>query len=304
VGERTRSLLSVSVYPVLMTASVTACLLSLGRGIDGTLIVVAINVAGAALMLLLERVLPYRKEWQTSKGDVRADLLHLVATSVSYEGGRALAAATVPILAIVISRSLGRGLWPDQAPLLAQLGLALVLAELPTYAFHRLQHRGGLFWRIHAVHHSAPRLYWLNSARNHPLDAGFAAALMVSPLLLLGAGPSVFTLYGVFSTIHSLFQHSNVDVRLGPLNWVLSSPEVHRWHHSRVLEEANANYGQNLLVWDLVFGTRRVPRDHAPPSDTGLTDMPDFPQGWFASLLTPFRGALFRPRAMQYRNGT
>ena len=25
-------------------------------------------------------------------------------------------------------------------------------------------------WRVHAAHHSAPRLYWLNATRFHPFD--------------------------------------------------------------------------------------------------------------------------------------
>ena len=54
--------------------------------------------------------------------------------------------------------------------LLAQLPLALVVAELVEYSFHRLMHEVPWLWRFHATHHSAPRLYWLNAARFHPID--------------------------------------------------------------------------------------------------------------------------------------
>ena len=30
---------------------------------------------------------------------------------------------------------------------------------------------------------------------------------------------------------------------------------MHRWHHSTNLDEGNRNYGQNLLLWDQLFGT-------------------------------------------------
>jgi sterol desaturase/sphingolipid hydroxylase (fatty acid hydroxylase superfamily) len=56
-----------------------------------------------------------------------------------------------------------------------------------------------------------------------------------------------------------IFQHANVQLRLGPLNWFFSMAELHRWHHSRTVEEANHNYGQTISVWDWVFGTRYLP---------------------------------------------
>ena len=62
-------------------------------------------------------------------------------------------------------------------------------------------------------------------------------------------------LYTVWVSVHGLFQHCNVRLRLGPLNYIFSMCELHRWHHSLKLEEANSNYGNNILFWDLVFDT-------------------------------------------------
>jgi sterol desaturase/sphingolipid hydroxylase (fatty acid hydroxylase superfamily) len=93
-----------------------------------------------------------------------------------------------------------------------------------------------------------------------------------------------------------LVQHSNVDVRLGPLNWVFSMADVHRWHHSVHREEMNTNYGAVLLVWDVVFGTRFAPRDRTvEPSDVaGLDSVPEYPTGWFGQILSPFRRRLWQ----------
>ena len=87
MADRARAVLSVSLYPVLMAASLAACLLALGRGFDSTRIVVAINVVGAGLIFVAERVLPYRREWQASKGDVPTDLLHMIASSCGRLSG-------------------------------------------------------------------------------------------------------------------------------------------------------------------------------------------------------------------------
>jgi sterol desaturase/sphingolipid hydroxylase (fatty acid hydroxylase superfamily) len=67
--------------------------------------------------------------------------------------------------------------------------------------------------------------------------------------------------------------------------------ELHRWHHSRTVWEANHNYGQNVIVWDLVFRTFFWPRDREPPEDTGLADLPAFPTTYWAQLASPLRWA-------------
>ena len=105
-----------------------------------------------------------------------------------------------------------------------------------------------------------------------------------------------FLAFSLFTGVHGLFQHANVDVRLGGLNWVFSMAELHRWHHSRTVAEANHNYGNNLIVWDLVFGTYFLPRDRTPPEDIGLADLPDFPTTFFGQLLAPLRWKKIRGR--------
>ena len=89
--------------------------------------------------------------------------------------------------------------------------------------------------------------------------------------------------------VHGMFQHANIDVRLGPLNWIFSMAELHRWHHSKDLQEANNNYGNNILFWDIVFGTVYWPKDRRAGKDIGLKDMPWFPQDYVNQLLSPFR---------------
>ena len=96
-------------------------------------------------------------------------------------------------------------------------------------------------------------------------------------------------LMAVWVAVHGLFQHCNVHLRLGPLNWVFSMAELHRWHHSPDSAEANHNYGGNLILWDIVFGTRWLPQDREPPVATGIASLPNFPKGYRALLGAPFR---------------
>jgi sterol desaturase/sphingolipid hydroxylase (fatty acid hydroxylase superfamily) len=64
--------------------------------------------------------------------------------------------------------------------------------------------------------------------------------------------------------------------------------ELHRWHHSRKMSESNRNYGSNVIVWDLLFGTFYWPRDRKPPTDVGLFELPHFPQHVVPQLLSVF----------------
>ncbi len=272
----------VLAYPLVMIGATGALLLAIRLGWPLTPTLVALQVPAIILVIVLERTLPYRPEWSRSHGDVKTDLAYFVTSGPILGLGQ----LAVNLSILQLARP---ALWPSSWPLLVQLPLGLVLSELGVYVLHRIQHQGGLLWRIHAIHHSVPRLYWLNSARDHPLETVVYPLVALGPLLALGASEELIALVLVFQSTHSIFQHSNVDVRLGPLNRILSMAEVHRWHHSRRLDEASANYGQTVLFWDLVFGTRIVPADREPPVDTGLTDMPCFPQTFWAQVVAPLR---------------
>jgi sterol desaturase/sphingolipid hydroxylase (fatty acid hydroxylase superfamily) len=280
---------TVLLYPALTGGAVAAVLLGLSAGLSPALLAAGVPALSALLVALLERAWPYSQAWSQPRGDVRADALHLlVSTSVADGTLRALAGA----LAVGLGGWRGEvGPWPSHWPLWAQLPVALAVAELGGYLAHRAMHRTPWLWRFHAVHHAAPRLYWLNASRNHPGDVLLSTALSAGPLVVLGVPADTLALFHAFVATHLLLQHANLDTRLGPLTWVLSCAEVHRWHHSRDLAEADANYGNVLLLWDVLLGTRRVPAHRTPPEDVGLAGGHALPVGYLAQLLAPWRPA-------------
>jgi sterol desaturase/sphingolipid hydroxylase (fatty acid hydroxylase superfamily) len=250
-----------------------------------------VSVLGPAALVVLvaERLWPHFVSWQRSHGDVLVDLAHVVSVTVAAFATQWL----VPLLlapAAATFAALGtERLWPASAPLLAQLPLALVVGELVQYWSHRLSHEWRPLWRLHATHHSAARLYFLNAARFHPLDIVIDTTAGLLPLVLLGCPPGVMALFALFTSVFGYLQHCNVRVTLGPLNYVFSMAELHRWHHAKAASEANTNYGSNLILWDLVFGTFFWPRDREPPEDIGIPGLNAFPQTYWAQLASPFR---------------
>ncbi|MCA9809852.1 MAG: sterol desaturase family protein, partial [Candidatus Dadabacteria bacterium] len=78
----------------------------------------------------------------------------------------------------------------------------------------------------------------------------------------------------------------NIDVHCGVLNYIFNTPNVHRWHHSKKVEEGNNNYGENLLLFDMIFGTFYFPRDrHVGP--LGIKEY--MPKAFLGQLAAPFR---------------
>jgi ornithine lipid hydroxylase len=195
------------------------------------------------------------------------------------------------LLSIWVSGAAGGTLWPSHWPLLGQLALALLLGEFGHYAFHRLSHENPWVWRLHAAHHSASRLYWLNATRFHMLDLFLIISCESIPLALLGAGAEALVPYFVFRAVYGQLQHCNVDMPTPRwLDRLWSSPNVHRWHHSTVSSEGNHNYGAVLNVWDHVF--RSFLRPDAPfAGPVGIGQLPNFPAGYLEQQLSPFRWA-------------
>jgi sterol desaturase/sphingolipid hydroxylase (fatty acid hydroxylase superfamily) len=285
------------VFPLTLAASVAWALVRIERGLPPAQAILLPLLVSFAFVAVCERVLPHQRSWLHGRGDVPVDAGLALTSGAVTNGLTPLLVAFGVAAGGWLSRQVDAPLWPREQPLLVQTAFALVVAELPKYWLHRLEHEWDWLWRIHATHHSARRLYWLNAARFHPIDLALDHVVGVGTLALLGCGEVVLALFGLVSAVHGVFQHANLPLRCGPLNWIFSMAELHRWHHSPDPRVANHNYGQNLIVWDVVFGTRYLPADREPDAAVGIADMPAFPSGFLANLAAPFRWARVRREA-------
>ena len=276
------------IFPVTVCGVLGGAIFALGTGIATSAVVGFGTLASIAIVVVLERIRPYQPDWNHSKGDLATDAAYLP----TFLGVNALIEPFVRVVAValgvVVSEAIGIGLWPGGSPLLAQLALACVVVEAFDYWPHRFLHEVPSLWRFHAIHHNPKRLYWLNATRAHPVEVAFRGIVNVIPLALLGAGESVLALVALTNVVVGLFQHANIDYELGPLTWIFSVGEMHRWHHSVELAEANANYGSNFLFWDVVFGTRYRDPERTGPAAIGIAH-DDLPTSWWAQMGAPFR---------------
>lgn len=273
-------------YPGTMAFAVALYYMMADSGFDLKLSSYIPAICGAAIVTLLEIFFPYRKEWQGKKDDVLNDSAYMLIVQIalpvfltSYIG--------FSLLELFSSwQATISSLWPHDLPVWQQAILMLLAAEFLRYWLHRASHEWPLLWRLHAVHHSPHKVYWVNVARFHPIEKTLQFLFDSLPFILMGVSGQVLGLYLVLYSINGFFQHCDIKVRLGFLNYIVSGPELHRWHHSKFPKESNQNYGNNLIVWDLLFGTWFLPTDREV-GELGLPNR-EYPMSFARQLKTPF----------------
>jgi hypothetical protein len=134
---------------------------------------------------------------------------------------------------------------------------------------------------MHAVHHSAPRVYWLNVARSHPIESLLEGSRYYARAL--GAPEYVLFLLA-FREMHSVYS-TRTSTFVGPVQLAFQHVGVHRWHHSRNIEESNGNYGGTLLLSGrALFPDPRRAQNRESQLDVGLREPAPFPQNYLGRL--------------------
>lgn len=158
-----------------------------------------------------------------------------------------------------------------ELPSMAKVAIGIVMADFCLYWVHRWMHGPAFLWRAHLFHHSTEQLYWLSGARTslfHLLLFAIPQVLIAHYVLELSiAEAAVGFSIGV---VINLWVHTNVSVNLGPLEWLLVTPDFHRVHHARDISPTR-NIGFLLTVWDRLFGTYLDPHQLEREYPLGLT---------------------------------
>ncbi|MBL4849188.1 MAG: sterol desaturase family protein [Planctomycetes bacterium] len=242
-------------------------------------------LASAILFIFIEKVIPRYPEQAVLRPEWQLDLFYfalnhvLIAFLIVIANGFAPKAFFWAVSETLQAQVAG-------LPLLVQVLLLALCADFVLYWVHRAYHEIPILWPFHAVHHCAEHMDWLAGSRTHLLQTIVDRTLAMVPLYLLGASPEALNLYVVLAALQAVFTHANVGIPLGPLKWVLVTPQYHHWHHSSDRPAIDTNYAVHFPLFDRLFGTYHMPDQHWPIV-YGTTKR--LPRTFLGQLFHPFR---------------
>ncbi len=231
-----------------------------------------------AWLLWLEYRLPYRADWRRPDGQILQDLSH----SALNKGLVQLLIVTLAARGLLDHRSSG---FLSDAPLSLQVIGGLIGSEFGLYWAHRLKHEWPSLWRFHAVHHSVEKLWLVNTGRFHFVDSLLAVLASLPFFLLSGLSMDAIIWVSAITAYIGILTHCNVAMDCGVLSYIFNTPTLHRWHHARDSVIGNSNYGENLVLWDLLLGTYCNPRGEEV-GNIGIEE--HMPRGFLQQLAVPF----------------
>jgi sterol desaturase/sphingolipid hydroxylase (fatty acid hydroxylase superfamily) len=245
-----------------------------------------LDLLGSSLIFVaIEKLFALRKDQPVFRPEWQTDFHHFIVNHM-------LVGFVLLVVNLLVHQLFGwaasdgiRG-WVQGLNFWVALFAIILVADLVQYWTHRAYHEVPLLWRLHAVHHSTKHMDWMAGSRQHILELIITRTLVLAPIYVLGFSKEVIDAYIVVVGFQAVFNHANVSVRLGPLRYLIVTPNFHHWHHSQDDEAIDRNYAAHFAFIDHLFGTAvQSPREW--PARYGVVG--DYvPDGFVRQLLFPF----------------
>ena len=245
-----------------------------------------LDLLGSTLIFVfIEKLFALRKDQPVFRAEWQTDFHHFIVNHMAV-GFMLLATNLLVHKLFGWAAQDGVRFWVQELPFAAALFLIVLVADLAQYGVHRAYHEVPLLWRLHAVHHSVKSMDWLAGSRQHVVEVIITRTLVLAPIYVLGFSKEVIDAYILIVGFQAVFNHANVSVRLGPLRYLIVTPNFHHWHHSRDDAAIDRNYASHFAFLDYLFGTA-VKSDRAWPQHYGVVG--DYvPGGFWKQMVFPF----------------
>ncbi|MEM7460079.1 MAG: sterol desaturase family protein [Pseudomonadota bacterium] len=289
-GTLLRQILSHTIFPFTLILSVFVGLKLVENGITSLTLLgfVLLPIIYGLYCAPLERLMPYSRKWLEGGNDSAVDII-MYFSGAFWSGISGLIVSALFIVGMVEAlEPYGHDLWPDQWNPVLQVAMFILIKDFFRYWFHRALHEIPALWRIHAAHHSVERLYWLNGIRAHPLEIISQAIFYAIPLALVQPTAEIALVAIILQLSIGIFQHSNIDLNLGWWEYIFSIGDNHRYHHYPDKGIGDSNYGGELIIYDILFGTFHNPRNERPHDNIGIGTAPDYPLTVAGLYIAPF----------------
>jgi sterol desaturase/sphingolipid hydroxylase (fatty acid hydroxylase superfamily) len=245
-----------------------------------------LDLLGSTLIFIfIEKLFALRKEQPVFRPEWQTDFHHFIVNHMVV--GFVLLATNLLVHKLFgWAAKDGIRFWVQSLNFWVALFLIVLVADLVQYWTHRAYHEVPVMWRLHAVHHSVKSMDWLAGSRQHILELIITRTLVLAPIYVFGFSKEVIDAYIIIVGFQAVFNHANVSVRLGPLRYLIVTPNFHHWHHSQDDVAIDKNYAAHFAFLDYLFGTA-VKSDREWPEHYGVVG--DYvPNGFFKQLAFPF----------------
>jgi sterol desaturase/sphingolipid hydroxylase (fatty acid hydroxylase superfamily) len=140
-------------------------------------------------------------------------------------------------------------------PSAVKIIIGLFTVDFVLYWIHRAQHRFDVMWRTHAWHHSIEQMYWFAGFRTSFFHSFiYNIPQVIIPVTLLKLTPAEAGIGYSIGILIQFWEHTNLKVNVGPLAWLIVTPDYHRIHHSATVHRG-MNLAPTFRIWDRMFGT-------------------------------------------------
>lgn len=205
------------------------------------------------VIMILERLFPWRKNQRFFRKDWGLDLFYLYANIFVFA---AVLEPAYDVLSYLLPNHLHTSILSDLS-WGWQLLVFFIVQDLLQWFIHRLLHANDWLWKFHQIHHSVKEMGVASHFRYHWMEnVLYKPTKLVALALFAGVEPQMAVLVHMGSLLIGHLNHANLRLDWGPMRYLFNSPTMHLLHHSKShLTQGGVNFAISLSCWDYLFGT-------------------------------------------------
>ncbi len=165
----------------------------------------------------------------------------------------------LPVTFAAYAQSKGMGIFNQLTlPVWANWIATVIILDFFIYLQHVLFHFVPILWQLHQVHHSDLDIDVTTAIRFHPIEIILSLIIKLVTVAAFGFPPGAVLLFEVVLNATAMFNHANIYIPEFMdkfIRLLIVTPDMHRVHHSVIIDESNTNFGFSLSVWDRICGT-------------------------------------------------
>ncbi len=245
---------------------------------------------------ILEIILPWRKKQSVFRKDFWLDAFYMyfnffIFYIILFAGLQNVGNLLIDKLFNAINIENTVAIEVQEWPVLGQLALMFIVQDFTHWNVHRLLHRVPFLWKFHKVHHSVKEMGFAAHLRFHWMESIIYKSITFIPLLFIGFGIDDFFYLHIFTIAWGHYNHTNINLPIGPLKYIFNNPQMHLWHHAKELPENHphgVNFGLTLSVWDYIFKTNHQPHDNGD-IELGFEKDEVYPKSFLGQTIDGFK---------------